>query len=151
VDQVKVHHRARLLRDNRPAYVSGELRLYLKERRLRHTRGCPYHPQTQGKIERWHLTMKNVVKLENDYFPGELKLALKDFVAYYNHERYHESLKNVKPADAYYAAASGSLKARKDQTQYDERTKEALSSHSGSLGCGQKLSLRKGCLESEKF
>jgi putative transposase len=46
--------------------------------------------------------MKNVVKLENYYFTGKLKLALKDFVAYYNHERYHESLKNVTPADVYY-------------------------------------------------
>ncbi len=102
VDQVKVRHRPRLLSDNGPAYVSGELRDYLKERRLGHTRGRPYHPQTQGKIERWHRTMKNVVKLENYYFPGELKLALRDFVAYYNHERYHESLKNVTPADVYF-------------------------------------------------
>jgi transposase InsO family protein len=102
VDQVKVRHRPRLLSDNGPAYVSGELRDYLKERRLGHTRCRPYHPQTQGKIERWHRTMKNVVKLENYYFPGELKLALRDFVAYYNHERYHESLKNVTPADVYF-------------------------------------------------
>jgi putative transposase len=78
VDQVKVRHRPRPLSDNGPAYVSGELRDYLKERRLGHTRGRPYHPQTQGKIERCHRTMKNVVKLENYYFPGELKLALKD-------------------------------------------------------------------------
>jgi transposase InsO family protein len=102
VDQVKVRHRPRLLSDNGPAYVSGELRDYLKERRLGHTRGRPYHPQTQGKIERWHRTMKNVVKLENYYFPGELEIALKDFVAYYNNERYHESLKNVTPADVYF-------------------------------------------------
>ena len=61
VDQVKVRHRPRLLSDNGPAYVSGELRDYLKERRLGHTRGRPYHPQTQGKIQRWHRTMKNVV------------------------------------------------------------------------------------------
>ena len=46
--------------------------------------------------------MKNVVKLENYHFPGELKLALKDFVVYYNNERYHESLKNVTPADVYF-------------------------------------------------
>jgi transposase InsO family protein len=85
VDQVKVRHRPRLLSDIGPADVSGELREYLKERRLGHTRGRPYHPQTQGKIERWHRTMKNVVKLENYYFPGELKLALKDFVAYYKY------------------------------------------------------------------
>jgi putative transposase len=46
--------------------------------------------------------MKNVVKLQHYYFPEELKAALKDFVAYYNNERYHESLDNVTPADVYY-------------------------------------------------
>ena len=102
VDQVKVRHRPRLLSDNGPAYVSGELREYLKERKMSHTRGAPYHPQTQGKIERWHRTMKNVVKLEHYYFSGELKEALRDFVAYYNNERYHEALDNVTPADVYF-------------------------------------------------
>jgi putative transposase len=102
VDQVKVKHRPRLLSDNGSAYVSGELREYLDKHRMDHTRGRPYHPQTQGKIERYHRTMKNVVKLENYDFPWELEAALKDFVAYYNNERYHESLDNVTPADAYF-------------------------------------------------
>ncbi len=102
VDQVRVKHRPRLLSDNGSAYVSGELRDYLGKRRMDHTRGRPYHPQTQGKIELYHRTMKNVVKLENYYFPWELEAALKDFVAYYNNERYHESLDNVTPADAYF-------------------------------------------------
>jgi transposase InsO family protein len=102
IDQVKVKHRPRLLSDNGPAYLSGELREYLGERKMTHTRGAPYHPQTQGKIERWHRTMKNVIKLEHYYFPQELKEALRDFVAYYNNERYHESLKNVTPADVYF-------------------------------------------------
>jgi putative transposase len=102
VDQVKVKHRPRLLSDNGPAYLSGELREYLGERGMGHTRGAPYHPQTQGKIERYHRTMKNVVKLQHYYFPEELKMALKDFVAYYNNERYHESLNNVTPADCYF-------------------------------------------------
>ncbi len=97
VDQVRVKHRPRLLSDNGPAYLSGELREYLSERRTAHTRGAPYHPQTQGKIERYHRTMKNVVKLQHYYFPSELEAALKDFVAYYNNERYHESLDNVTP------------------------------------------------------
>jgi len=102
VDPVRVQHRPRLLSDNGSAYVSGELRDYLGKRRMDHTRGRPYHPQTQGKIERYHRTMKNVVKLENYYFPWELEAALRDFVAYYNNERYHESLDNVTPADAYF-------------------------------------------------
>ena len=69
---------------------------------MTHVRGAPYHPQTQGKIESWRRTMKNVVMLEHYYFPWQLKGALRDFVAYYNNERYHESLKNVTPADVYF-------------------------------------------------
>ena len=69
---------------------------------MAHTRGRPYHPQTQGKIERWHRTMKNVVKLQHYYFPWELEAALRDFASYYNNERYHESLDNVTPADVYF-------------------------------------------------
>ena len=46
--------------------------------------------------------MKNVVKLEHYYYPEELKTALRDFVSYYNNERYHESLDNVTPADVYF-------------------------------------------------
>jgi len=92
----------RLLSDNGPAYVSKDLRAYLKERGFEHTRGRPYHPQTQGKIERYHRSMKNVVKLEHYYFPWELRAAIDDFVSYYNHRRYHESLDNCTPADVYY-------------------------------------------------
>ncbi len=46
--------------------------------------------------------MKNVVKLEHYHFPWQLETAIGDFVAYYNNERYHESLENVAPADVYY-------------------------------------------------
>jgi len=101
VETVNVRLRPRLLSDNGPAYVSKELREYLAVRGMTHTRGRPYHPQTQGKIERYHRSMKNVVKLEHYHFPWQLEQAIADFVAYYNHERYHESLENVTPADVY--------------------------------------------------
>ena len=68
---------------------------------MEHIRGAPYHPMTQGKIERYHRSMKNVVKLENYYFPWELENAIGEWVTHYNHERYHESLDNVTPADVY--------------------------------------------------
>ncbi len=58
---------------------------------MSHTRGKPYHPQTQGKIERWHRSLKNQVLLENYYLLGELEDRIRQFVDYYNHERYHES------------------------------------------------------------
>lgn len=102
VAQVMVKHRPRLLSDNGPCYLSKELREYLDEQKIEHTRGAPYHPQTQGKIERYHRSMKNVVKLENYYYPWKLEKAIRQFVDYYNHQRYHESLDNVTPADMFY-------------------------------------------------
>ena len=51
----------------------------------------PFHPQTQGKIERWHQTLKNRILLENYYLPGDLEAQIGAFVDHYNHRRYHES------------------------------------------------------------
>ena len=94
--------RPRLLTDNGSCYISTEFRKFIEEEDFGHVQGAPYHPQTQGKIERYHRTMKNVVKLENYFFPDELRSALESFVYYYNNERYHESLDNMTPADVYY-------------------------------------------------
>jgi len=84
VTDVRLRHRPRLLSDNGPAYVSKELREYLADRDISHTRGQPYHPQTQGKIERYHRTMKNVIKLENYYLPWELEQRIGELIEYYN-------------------------------------------------------------------
>lgn len=97
--------RPRLLTDNGSCYISGEFKKFIDEVDLGHVQGAPYHPQTQGKIERYHRTMKNVVKLENYFFPDQLRTALESFVQYYNHERYHESLDNLTPADVYFGRA----------------------------------------------
>jgi len=102
VEHVEVRHRPRLLSDNGPCFVSRELQAYLVEREMRHTRGRPYHPMTQGKIERYHRSIKNVVKLQNYYLPWELDREIARFVRYYNHERVHEALDNLTPADVYH-------------------------------------------------
>lgn len=102
VEQVHVRHRPRLLSDNGSCYISGELKKYLEEHSIGHVRGAPYHPQTQGKIERYHRTMKNLIKLQHYYLPWELEHEIDQFVEYYNNQRYHESLDNLTPADVYY-------------------------------------------------
>lgn len=112
LDEVKVNHKPRLLSDNGPCYISGELSDYLEENQMTHTRGRPYHPQTQGKIERWHRSMKNQILLNNYYLPSELQEHLQRFVSYYNHERYHESLDNLTPADVFYGRGDEILKQR---------------------------------------
>ena len=101
LSEARVRHKPRLLSDNGPCYISGELKSWLKQQDIEHTRGAPYHPMTQGKIERYHRSMKNVVKLEQYYFPWELEKAIGGWVHHYNHERYHESLDNVTPADVF--------------------------------------------------
>jgi putative transposase len=98
----RVVHRPRLLSDNGSSYVSGDLAKWLDDRKMQHIRGAPYHPMTQGKIERWHQTLKNRILLENYYLPGALETQISDFVAYYNHLRYHESIANLTPADVYF-------------------------------------------------
>ncbi|MEL7048468.1 MAG: IS3 family transposase [Pseudomonadota bacterium] len=111
-DQATVLHKPRLLSDNGSSYISGELADWLEDQKMDHVRGAPYHPQTQGKIERWHQTLKNRILLENYYLPGDLRQQIDAFVDHYNHRRYHESLQNLTPADVYFGRGQTILKQR---------------------------------------
>ena len=111
-DQVNVVHKPRLLSDNGSSYIAGDLAEYLEDKGMSHVRGRPYHPQTQGKIERWHQTLKNRILLENYFLPGDLENQIQAFVDHYNNDRYHESLKNVTPADAYFGRDTAILERR---------------------------------------
>ncbi len=102
LERANLAHRPRLLSDNGPSYISGDLAEWLDARDMKHTRGAPYHPMTQGKIERWHQTLKNRILLENYYLPGDLETRIGAFVEHYNHHRYHESISNLTPADVYF-------------------------------------------------
>ena len=107
----------KLLSDNGSSYIAGYLADYLDEKGMDHVRGAPYHPQTQGKIERWHQTMKNRVLLEHYFLPGDLERQIGAFVEYYNNQRYHESLGNLTPADVYFGHAERILKQREEIKQ----------------------------------
>ena len=111
-DQANVIHRPRLLSDNGASYIAGELAEWLDDNGMDHVRGAPYHPQTQGKIERWHQTLKNRILLENYFLPGDLTASIEAFVTHYNHQRYHESLSNLTPADVYFGRGQTILRTR---------------------------------------
>jgi transposase InsO family protein len=110
--QAQVRHRPRLLSDNRPGYIADELAKWLGANGMEHIHGAPCHPQTQGKIERWHQTLKNRILLENYYLPGELEAQVAAFVEHYNHQRYHESLNNLTPANVYFGRGQAILLER---------------------------------------
>jgi transposase InsO family protein len=112
VDRVNVFLRPRLLSDNGPCYLSKDLKDYLNHKHIEHTHSAPYHPMTQGKIERYHRSMKNVVNLQNYFSPEELEREIVQFVDYYNNRRYHESLDNLTPMDVYTGRAKEVLAKR---------------------------------------
>ena len=112
LDRVRVRHRPRLLSDNGASCIAGELAEWLEDQGMTHIRGAPRHPQTQGKIERWHQTLKNRILLEHYYLPGALAEEVAAFVAHYNHTRAHESLSNLTPADVYFGRGEAILAER---------------------------------------
>ena len=112
------------------SYIAGDLAKWLGNQNIQHIHSAPYHPMTQGKIERWHQTLKNRILLENYFLPGDLEAQIEDFVNYYNHQRYHESINNLTPADVYFGRGSTILAEReriKRQTIANRRLQHQLS------------------------
>jgi len=88
-------HRTRLLSDNGPGYISHSFGEYLRLVGIRHILASPSHPQTNGKLERYHRTIKLDVNQIPYDVPGNLEKPITEFVNYYNNRRYHKVLGNV--------------------------------------------------------
>ena len=112
--KLKKNQRPTLLSDNGACFISSELKTYLEKVKIKPIHGRRGHPQTQGKIERYHRSIKNVINLDNYYHPEQLKEAVGKFVDYYNNNRYHESLNNLTPADVYLGRGEIILTKRKE-------------------------------------
>ena len=129
LDQATPADRPRLLSDNGSSYIAGDLAKWLDDCQIKHVRGAPYHPMTQGKIERWHQTLKNRILLENYFLPGDLEAQIAAFVDDYNNHRYHESIDNLTPADVYFGRGPTILAPRekiKRQTIAERRLQHQL-------------------------
>ena len=111
---VPVEDRTRLLSDNGAGYVSRTFREYLRLVGIGHILAAPYHPQTNGKLERYHRSIKREVNQVPYEFPGQLERAIADFVDYYNYRRYHKALGNVTPAEVLYGRREQILQRRKE-------------------------------------
>ena len=111
---VPVEDRTRLLSDNGAGYVSRAFRSYLSLVGIGHILAAPYHPQTNGKVERYQQSLKREVNQLPYELPSQLEQAIADFVDYYNYRRYHKALGNVTPADVLYGRREEILKHRKE-------------------------------------
>jgi len=106
--------RTRLLSDNGSGYVSRAFRDYLRLVGIRHILAAPYHPQTNGQVERYQQSLKREVNQLPYELPSQLERAIADFVDYYNYRRYHKALSNVTPADVLYFRREELLQRRKE-------------------------------------
>jgi len=111
---VPVEDRTVLLPDNGPGYLSRQFSEYLGLVGIRHIVASPYHPQTNGKIERYHRTIKGEINLVPYGVPSELKEAIRAFIEYYNYRRYHEGLGDVTPYDVYIGRHLEVIQRRKE-------------------------------------
>jgi putative transposase len=111
---VPVEDRTKLLSDNGAGYISRSFRDYLQLVGIRHILAAPFHPQTNGKLERYHQSIKREVNQLPYELPSQLERAIADFVDYYNYRRYHKALGNVTPADVLYGRREEIIERRKE-------------------------------------
>jgi len=111
---VPVEDRTMLLSDNGAGYVSRTFREYLRLVGIGHILAAPFHPQTNGKVERYQQSLKREVNQLPYELPSQLEQAIADFVDYYNYRRYHKALGNVTPADVIYGRREQILQRRKE-------------------------------------
>ena len=112
--EAHLEDRTRLLSEDGSGYVSGAFRDYLSLIGIRHILAAPYHPQTNGKLERYHQSIKQEVNQVPYEVPGDLEVAIAGFVDYYNNRRYHKALGNVTPDDVLNGRREGILIRRRE-------------------------------------
>ena len=125
MDQIPITDRTKLLSDNGPGYVSRAFRDYLGMVGIKHILATPFHPQTNGKLERYHQTLKRDVNQLPYEMPSDLEAAIVAFVSYYNYRRYHKALGNVTPSDVLKGRREEILRRRKEvQAQTIQRRRQ---------------------------
>lgn len=119
-----------LVSDRGPALISDDLSCFLNEQNIHHILASPYHPQTNGKIERYHKSLKSKVKLHVYGCPNDLKAEVGKFISYYNKNRYHESLGNVTPDDVFYGRREEIIKLRDEKRRLTLLRRKEYNQHS---------------------
>jgi transposase InsO family protein len=112
----------RIISDNGPQFISRDFRDFIRVSGMTHVRTSPYYPQSNGKIERWHKSLK--VECIRPKVPLSLEDARRmvgDYISEYNDVRLHSAIGYITPRDK--------LEGRAEEIQRDRRLKQAWARH----------------------
>lgn len=90
----------RLISDNGPQFMAKDFKTFIREAGMTHVRTAPYYPQSNGKIERWHKTLKvTTIRPKAPTSLADARRVVAAFVTHYNTVRLHSAIGYVTPAD----------------------------------------------------
>lgn len=133
--------RPRIISDNGPQFIAKDFKEFIRISGMTHVRTSPYYPQSNGKLERWHQTLK--VTTIRPGAPGSLDEArrlVEGFVEYYNHERLHSAIGFITPADML-AGRAAAIWAARDEKLEQARERRRMLRRESSAGHQSALTL----------
>lgn len=93
-------NRPRIISDNGPQFIARDFKEFIRIAGMTHVRTSPYYPQSNGKIERYHRTIKgDAIRPNAPESYEEAKRRISEFVAHYNNTRLHSAIGYVTPDD----------------------------------------------------
>lgn len=119
------HATPRIISDNGPQLISKELKQYLRSCRLDHVFTSPYHPQSNGKLERFYRTIKTEEIRRTSYLSLEqARQRIERYIIYYNTVRLHSAICYLTPEDVLFGRTELRLKQRQDKLDQAKKYRE---------------------------
>lgn len=111
-------HKPRLISDNGPQFVARDFKVFIRLTGMQHVRTSPYYPQSNGKLERWHQTLKQLaIRPKTPLSLEDAERVVTEFVHHYNNERLHSAIGYLTPADKLNGNADEIFADRKQKLQ----------------------------------
>src|SRR5438046_4621930 len=106
--------RPQIISDNGPQFMARDFKEFIRLTGMTHVRTSPYYPQSNGKIERWHKTVKSdAIRPGQPRTPEEARALVAGYVEHYNNVRLHSAIGYIAPED-FLAGRSAEIWAARD-------------------------------------